>query len=94
MSNTATVLKTDAKSLVDDIDNTLTHPMMYRQAINETDTATYNYTTPMVPSKAACNPEEANWDCYPGLVREIENEGSPEQVERLHQMEHPSPSSC
>lgn len=33
------------------------------------------------------------WDCYPQLVRNIENRGTPEQVEKLHELEHQSPKT-
>ncbi|KAI8875433.1 hypothetical protein K501DRAFT_289371 [Backusella circina FSU 941] len=66
----------------------LTHPGLYRFKRNSLPVSSYR---PQFDKSEVLNnsPKEKNeqWDLYPGLIREIENEGTPEQVEKLHQMQ-------
>ncbi|KAI7874409.1 hypothetical protein K492DRAFT_174516 [Lichtheimia hyalospora FSU 10163] len=79
-----------------------THPMLYRETMNSPKANNDNKE----PHRKDCQcgkkqaikiptpkqeKEEPCWDCYPHLVRKIENEGTPEQVEQLHELEHRSP---
>ncbi|KAI9271703.1 hypothetical protein BDA99DRAFT_500756 [Phascolomyces articulosus] len=48
----------------------------------------------MPPIRRASNENEHSeeyWDCYPNLARNIENQGTPEQVEQLHELQAHSP---
>ncbi|KAI9318754.1 hypothetical protein BX666DRAFT_1538226 [Dichotomocladium elegans] len=84
-----------------DSDNTLTHPMLYRQQMNsppQTNTKQPTMPThhqqgwsPKPVKDETSSKEEPCWDCYPSMMRKIENEGTPEQVEQLHELEHRSP---
>ncbi|KAG2232749.1 hypothetical protein INT48_001103 [Thamnidium elegans] len=51
-----------------------THPSVYRDTINQKN-----------ESKG-----QDDWDLYPNMIRQVENQGSPEQVEHLHDLEHTS----
>ncbi|KAJ2955447.1 hypothetical protein NQZ79_g8563 [Umbelopsis isabellina] len=31
---------------------------------------------------------QQHWDCYPGMIRQIENQGSPKDVSDLHDLEN------
>ncbi|KAG0743858.1 hypothetical protein G6F16_008363 [Rhizopus arrhizus] len=65
--------------------DTLTHPSVYRDTINcqrrKSDTTDVNMKTQNETK------QNQDWDLYPQLIRKIENEGSEEQVKRLHQLE-------
>lgn len=70
----------------------LTHPGLYRFKRNSI--PCYTYHQPTVNDKVKTNANatssssEVDWDLYPGVMRGIENEGTPEQVEKLHRMQH------
>jgi hypothetical protein len=66
----------------------LTHPGLYRFKRNSPPISNYRPQFDKA-EETVSNPKEMdqNWDLYPGLIREIENEGTPEQVEKLHQMQ-------
>jgi hypothetical protein len=69
----------------------LTHPGLYRLKRNSIPCYTYRMsqnTTEEIPKPSTVANSDTNWDLYPGLIRDIENEGSPEQVEKLHRMQH------
>jgi hypothetical protein len=67
----------------------LTHPGLYRHRMNSA--TCYSYTKPNTSSKhmqvESNTTTSSDWDLYPGLIRDIVNEGSPEQVEKLQQMQ-------
>jgi hypothetical protein len=73
------------------------HPLLYRQAVNErrrttNDTIASENTskicTAQQPSiKPPSQDHTDHWDCYPNLIRQIENHGSPTEVRKLHAME-------
>lgn len=78
-----------------------THPMLYRETMNSPksnqDNKEAHQKNCQCGKKQAIKiptpkqeKEEPCWDCYPHLVRKIENEGTPEQVEQLHELEHRS----
>ncbi|KAI9480823.1 MAG: hypothetical protein EXX96DRAFT_564238, partial [Benjaminiella poitrasii] len=69
----------------------LTHPTLYRFKMNSIPCnnfhkAKYN-TSSNTRSNSNGEVNSADWDLYPGLMRDIENEGSPKLVEELHKME-------
>lgn len=67
----------------------LTHPGLYRHKMNSMP-CSYSYTKPSNQAKSSnsnSNSSTNDWDLYPGLIRDIVNEGSPEQVEKLQQMQ-------
>lgn len=67
----------------------LTHPALYRFKRNSL--PCYTYHKSIASDKVKENGNSASntdWDLYPALVRNIENNGTPEQVEKLHRMEH------
>ncbi|CAO3594862.1 unnamed protein product [Absidia cylindrospora] len=82
----------------DDCDH-LTHPQMYRESINCPTSNKKNQ--PLAPSTGTNDndsskqtlpnsnqgQQEDQWDLYPQLIREIENTGTPEQVDHLHDLE-------
>lgn len=71
----------------------LTHPGLYRFKKNSPTCYTYHgnksnkqaSTSSSLSSAQSTNP--ADWDLYPGLIRDIVNEGSPEQVDKLQEMQ-------
>ena len=69
-------------------DNTdvMTHPSVYRDTVNcrESQKLTGGKECPQKTNE----PKEDNWDLYPNMIRKVENEGSPAQVEHLHELEH------
>ncbi|KAI8369015.1 hypothetical protein BD560DRAFT_398342 [Blakeslea trispora] len=69
-------------------DDDLTHPSLYRFKRNSLP-CHFNYRpkfkSDIVQTEATV---DSDWDLYPGLLRDIENEGSAEQVKKLHQMQH------
>lgn len=84
----------------------LTHPRMYRDFINHPQSSQQPHQhspssssagvdkdgTAIKPTKAGQGQQqEDQWDLYPQLIREIENTGTPEEVEHLHDLER-SPS--
>ncbi|KAG9067368.1 hypothetical protein KI688_012151 [Linnemannia hyalina] len=44
-------------------------------------------------AKSACCGQK-DWDLHPACIRKIENEGSPEDVKLLHEMEHQCPRAA
>lgn len=65
----------------------LTHPALYRFKRNSL--PCYTHHKSKANDKVNCNSSgDADWDLYPALIRNIENSGTPEQVEELHRMEH------
>jgi hypothetical protein len=74
---------TDNKTNQQDID-AMTHPSVYRDTIN-------CKVGQKIDGDYKCTPQEEsgydNWDLYPQMIRKIENEGSPKDVEHLHQLE-------
>lgn len=69
----------------------LTHPALYRQKMNCLPGSTYRKYTANLKAIDNCNiSTDTDWDLYPSLIRNIENSGTPEQVEKLHRMEHKS----
>lgn len=71
----------------------LTHPGLYRFKKNSMPCYTYhqpanNLTDKSSEGNTTCSSSEVDWDLYPGVMRTIENEGTPDQVEKLHQMQH------
>ncbi|CEP18712.1 hypothetical protein [Parasitella parasitica] len=68
-----------------DLDTT-THPSVYRDTINQKqcDKIDNGFTCSAQKSKEECE----NWDLYPQMIRKVENEGSPKDVQRLHKLEH------
>ncbi|KAI8138080.1 hypothetical protein BJV82DRAFT_524025 [Fennellomyces sp. T-0311] len=73
--------------------DTLTHPPLYRQAMNSPP-ANSSENQPKktkkeewIPPPQPTSDSEEHWDCYPRLARSIENQGTPEQVEQLHQIQ-------
>ncbi|KAI8080110.1 uncharacterized protein B0P05DRAFT_540019 [Gilbertella persicaria] len=64
----------------------LTHPCLYRFKRNNMP-CHFNYHPKFTSDVPSHTPTSDSWDLYPSLIREIENEGSPEQVEKLHQMQ-------
>ncbi|KAI9488137.1 hypothetical protein BDB00DRAFT_773134 [Zychaea mexicana] len=72
--------------------DTLTHPLLYRENINSAQQSEGNSNNTvasswMPPAQPLKDGGDECWDCYPHLVRKIENEGTPEQVEHLHQLQ-------
>lgn len=67
----------------------LTHPGLYRFKKNSAPCYTYriSHTENNEPKPNATDSSSTDWDLYPGLMRDIENEGSREQVEKLHRMQ-------
>ncbi|CAO3643548.1 unnamed protein product [Cunninghamella blakesleeana] len=74
-----------------------THPQLYREYINHPP-MNKNNNNKNIPKKTEANKDESTdkhsysgsedeWDLYPKIVRDIENHGTPEQVEHLHQLE-------
>ncbi|KAI8989510.1 hypothetical protein BDB01DRAFT_782171 [Pilobolus umbonatus] len=67
--------------------DSLTHPLVHRASVNG-----------HVDSKIECDKLKAqpdvandnynNWDLYPQVIRNIENQGTEEQVKHLHELEH------
>ncbi|KAF9106052.1 hypothetical protein BGX29_010619 [Mortierella sp. GBA35] len=41
------------------------------------------------PKSACCG--KMDWDLHPNMIRQIENKGSPADVQRLHEMERECP---
>ncbi|KAI9308519.1 hypothetical protein BJ944DRAFT_260083 [Cunninghamella echinulata] len=73
-----------------------THPQLYREYINHPSksdnkkkeaTALNNKSNQDKKSASTTAGSDDEWDLYPKLVRDIENHGTPEQVEHLHQLE-------
>ncbi|KAI7903671.1 uncharacterized protein BX663DRAFT_38010 [Cokeromyces recurvatus] len=67
----------------------LTHPVLYRYKRNTIPCKyfhqpIYNKHTPNATMNQM---NHTDWDLYPSLMRNIENEGSAEQVRKLHEME-------
>lgn len=85
----------------DNTQDAFTHPMLYRESVNSPkssqDQKLHQKGCQCGKKQAIKFPapkqekEEPCWDCYPHIARKIENEGTPEQVEQLHEMEHRSP---
>ncbi|CAO3617657.1 unnamed protein product [Mucor hiemalis] len=69
-------------------DEAMTHPSVYRDTVNGR--ACQNVTGGKTCDKTAKANEgpQDNWDLYPNMIRKVENEGSPAQVEHLHELEH------
>ncbi|KAG0279783.1 hypothetical protein BGZ95_000245 [Linnemannia exigua] len=44
------------------------------------------------PKSACCG--QKDWDLHPACIRQIENEGSPADVKRLHEMEKECPRAA
>ncbi|KAG2230797.1 hypothetical protein BDF21DRAFT_431939 [Thamnidium elegans] len=66
----------------------LTHPALYRYKMNSLPGCNYRkYHANQNPQQNNNSSRDSNWDLYPGLIRNIENEGTPEQVDKLHHME-------
>ncbi|KAI9011986.1 hypothetical protein CLU79DRAFT_771509 [Phycomyces nitens] len=70
----------------------LTHPLLYRDSVNHPDSCC-NKKCPKSPGeiiepRPTKNEDKDNWDLYPNMIREVENKGTPEQVEHLHELEH------
>jgi hypothetical protein len=63
-----------------------TNPSAYRDAINERVCLKINNEFKGQPQKQ-CESGSNEWDLYPQLIRKIENEGSPNDVEELHKIE-------
>ncbi|KAI8374150.1 uncharacterized protein BYT42DRAFT_615340 [Radiomyces spectabilis] len=97
LNNTQTTLS--PTNVVDD-DDADVHPQAYRLKRNSRDISADKCHHPgsheyvhmegvAQPRPIQTNPQDkAQWDLYPSMVRNIENDGTPEQVEQLHQMEH------
>lgn len=77
------------------------HPLLYRQAVNEGRQSTQGDTTdtknlsssnpaPQPSSEPTTQANENHWDCYPNMIREIENHGTDSEVSKLHAMEKTS----
>jgi hypothetical protein len=66
----------------------LTHPGLYRFKKNSAPCYTYHISNTIDEKSNSVSNNSTDWDLYPGLMRNIENEGSPEQVETLHRMQH------
>ncbi|GAA5803838.1 hypothetical protein HPULCUR_009323 [Helicostylum pulchrum] len=66
----------------------LTHPALYRHKMNSLPGSNYRkYHTTQNSQQNKKSSADSNWDLYPGLIRNIENKGTPEQVDKLHHME-------
>ncbi|GAA5799244.1 hypothetical protein EDC94DRAFT_94678 [Helicostylum pulchrum] len=65
-----------------------THPSVYRDTINQK--VKQNVTGCKTECKKSENKSQNDWDLYPNMIRQVENQGSPEQVEHLHDLEHTS----
>lgn len=92
-NNLAVIYKKETTAVVEHpmTEDDLTHPGLYRFKRNSLPCYTYHQST--MKEEEAKNASSAtkstcDWDLYPGLIRNIENEGTPEQVEKLHRMEH------
>ncbi|KAI8081797.1 uncharacterized protein B0P05DRAFT_538092 [Gilbertella persicaria] len=68
-----------------DVD-TMTHPSLYRDSVNCKVGQKIDSDIKCQEQKQATN--QADWDLYPQMIRKVENEGSPKDVEHLHQLEH------
>ncbi|GAA5812697.1 hypothetical protein MFLAVUS_006155 [Mucor flavus] len=67
----------------------LTHPALYRHKMNSLPGFSYRkYHVDQNSQQNKNSSAGSDWDLYPGLIRNIENEGTPEQVDKLHRMEH------
>jgi hypothetical protein len=77
------------------------HPLLYRQAVNKgqhpcQDDAKENkhplasQSVPQPSSEPTAQTNGNHWDCYPNLIREIENHGTDSEVKKLHAMEKTS----
>ncbi|KAI8081706.1 uncharacterized protein BX664DRAFT_341073 [Halteromyces radiatus] len=77
----------------------LTHPQMYRQSINHSQssiTKNQSKKEQIIFDWNKMNQQQEQgqqdlWDLYPQLIRDIENKGTREQVKHLHDLEN-SPS--
>ena len=68
------------------IEPTNSNPQLMSQDRNSTTDA--QRTAPVEKSpQGAKNDSDEYWDCYPGVLRGVENHGSPEMVKKLHEME-------
>ncbi|KAI8644053.1 hypothetical protein BD408DRAFT_384593 [Parasitella parasitica] len=69
----------------DDLDTT-THPSVYRDTVNEKkcDKIDNGFVCSAQQSKDECE----DWDLYPQMIRKVENEGTPKDVQHLHKLEH------
>jgi hypothetical protein len=65
----------------------MTHPSVYRDTVNGRVCQNVTGGSEVCAEKAKENKED-NWDLYPNMIRKVENEGSPAQVEHLHELEH------
>lgn len=74
------------------------HPLLYRQAVNEGRQPTRDDVTdakdlsssnsaPQLSSEPTTQANGNHWDCYPNIIREIENHGTDSEVSKLHAME-------
>ncbi|KAI8340114.1 hypothetical protein BC941DRAFT_419423 [Chlamydoabsidia padenii] len=82
----------------------LTHPKLYRDSVNHPQSSqhVHQHSTGSIKNQVGTSlnsgktkengQQEDQWDLYPQLIREIENTGTPEQVEHLHDLER-SPST-
>ncbi|KAL0077701.1 hypothetical protein J3Q64DRAFT_1128099 [Phycomyces blakesleeanus] len=72
----------------------LTHPLLYRDSVNHPNPCCNKAKSPskspdeIIEPRPAKAEDKDNWDLYPNMIREVENKGTPEQVERLHELEH------
>lgn len=65
----------------------LTHPGLYRFKKNSPTCYTYHSNKPAKQVTYTQPQSPGDWDLYPGLIRDIINEGSQEQVEKLQKMQ-------
>jgi hypothetical protein len=76
------------------------HPLLHRLSSNEDpkqrkQSQTLNVakdlqTKQSAPLSCGYSPppdHQQHWDCYPGMIRQIENQGSPKDVRDLHNLE-------
>lgn len=69
-------------------DEAMTHPSVYRDTVNGRACQNVTGGKTCDNTKKANESTEDNWDLYPNMIRKVENEGSPAQVEHLHELEH------
>ncbi|KAI7898672.1 uncharacterized protein BX663DRAFT_232570 [Cokeromyces recurvatus] len=62
-----------------------THPSLYRDTVNGRCEQKADININCTSEKET---EANNWDLYPQIIREIENEGTEKQVGHLHELEH------
>ncbi|KAI8379656.1 uncharacterized protein BYT42DRAFT_496134 [Radiomyces spectabilis] len=68
------------------------HPQEKNQGeLNKGNEKTFKDTLPPHSNEPRKSQDYNEWDLYPGKIRQVENQGTPEQVKHLHELEHTPP---